>query len=141
MIENEILQAEKKRPAHRILVADDEPGILHLNTEVLIESGYDVDAAADGAVAWDNLKVNRYQLLITDNVMPKVTGIELLKKIHEAEMSLPVIMATGTWPDAEFASFPARQIPVKLLKPYTIVELLETVRKVLSAPCDNFDAA
>jgi two-component system alkaline phosphatase synthesis response regulator PhoP len=134
MIENEISQAEKKRPAHRILVADDEPGILNLNTEVLVESGYNVDAAVDGAVAWDNLKVNTYHLLITDNVMPKVTGVELLKKLHDAEISLPVIMATGTWPDEEFASFPALQIPVKLLKPYTIMELLGAVKKILSAP-------
>ena len=43
-------------------------------------------------------KSNHYDLLITDNSMPKVTGIELLKKIHTANLALPVIMATGISP-------------------------------------------
>src|ERR1039457_4684287 len=81
----------------RILVVDDDPLIRRLNSEVLIYSGYRVDAADDGASAWDALLVNDYDLLITDNDMPKVTGVDLLKKVHATRMAMPVVMAAGTF--------------------------------------------
>jgi DNA-binding response OmpR family regulator len=120
------------KPPHRILVVEDDGDIRQLNTEALINSGYHVDAAEDGAVAWDNLQLNGYDLLVTDNDMPKVTGVDLLKKLHAARMSLPVIMATGTLPREEFNRHPGLQPIAMLIKPYTIEELLGTVRKVLS---------
>src|SRR5579872_1700863 len=81
------------RPPHRILVVEDDGNIRQLNTAVLTQSGYHVDAAKDGAEAWDTLQIKRYDLLVTDNEMPKVTGIELLKRLHAAQMPLTAIMA------------------------------------------------
>jgi DNA-binding response OmpR family regulator len=71
--------------------------------------------------------------MITDHNMPKVSGVELLKKLRAARMALPVIMATGSLPDHEFARYPWLQPAATLLKPYTTDELLGTVREVLSA--------
>jgi DNA-binding response OmpR family regulator len=117
-----------------ILVVEDDADIRRLNTEVLIRSGYNVDAAEDGAAAWDALQLNKYDLMITDQHMPKVSGVELLHKIHGARMALPVIMATGILPTWEFALHPWI-IPAKmLLKPYTSEKLLVTVKNVLCAP-------
>jgi len=81
-------------PPQRILVVEDDRDLRQLNTEVLIHSGYHVNAAADGAAAWQALNTDRYDLLITDNNLPKVSGVELLKKVRAARMALPVIMAT-----------------------------------------------
>ena len=92
-----------------------------------------MDAAEDGAAAWDTLQVNRYDLMVTDNDMPKVSGVELLHMLHEARMALPVIMATGQSPEAEFSRFPWLQPAAMLIKPYSFIELLETVRNVLLA--------
>jgi DNA-binding response OmpR family regulator len=92
-----------------------------------------VDAATDGADAWDAISANRYQLLITDNHMPKLTGLELLRKLRDGRVVLPVIMATGTLPEQEFAASPWLIPDATLLKPYTVPELLATVRAVLSA--------
>jgi DNA-binding response OmpR family regulator len=122
----------QKRPPYRILVVEDDPGILCLNTEMLICSGYHVDAAVNGAVAWDALQLNSYDLLITDHNMPELSGVELLKNLHTARMDLPVIMATGTLPE-EFGRCPWLQPAATLLKPYTVEELLRTVTKVLRA--------
>jgi DNA-binding response OmpR family regulator len=119
-------------PAYRILVVDDDPLICQLNTEVLIAAGYHVDAAGDGDVAWDALQLINYDLLITDNNMPKVSGINLLKRIYAAQMEIRTIMATGRMPDAEFAAHPWLQPTALLLKPYTIAEILDTVEKVLN---------
>lgn len=88
-------------------------------SEVLIRHGYHVDAAEDGAVAWDALQANRYDLMITDNAMPHLTGIELLKKLRAARMTLPVIMATGSLPEAEFVVQPWLQPSAMVIKPYT----------------------
>jgi DNA-binding NtrC family response regulator len=142
MIENTISQVEK-RPAHLfngtnhcILVVEDESDIREVNTAALTDFGYHVDGAEDGAVAWDILQLKRYHLLITDNEMPKVTGVELLKKIHAARMGVLVIMATGTLPQEQFARYPWIRPVAVLLKPYSLVELLGTVRKVLHTISD-----
>lgn len=140
MKDNEIRQTGKSdnaalrcqaSPPHRILVVDDEPCIRQLNTKVLIDSGYHVDAAEDGAVAWDDLQVNSYDLLVTDNNMPKMSGVELIRKLHDARVALPVIMATAALPKEELTRYPWLQPVATLLKPYTAAEFLGTVKNVL----------
>src|ERR1041385_7209715 len=78
-------------PCNRILVVDDEVEIRQVNAEVLRRFGYQTETVADGAAAWEALQANRYDLLITDNRMPKVSGVELVKKMRSAHMTLPVI--------------------------------------------------
>jgi DNA-binding response OmpR family regulator len=121
----------------RILVVEDDPAIRQLNTQILILSGYQVDAAEDGAAAWEALQQNNYDLMVTDNDMPKVTGVELIQKIQAARMALPVIMATGALP--EFHRYGTRQPAVTLLKPYTFHELLTAVKEVLAAARDSLE--
>jgi DNA-binding response OmpR family regulator len=123
-------------PPHRILVVDDDAEIRCLNAEVLKKSGYHVDAAEDGAVAWEALNTDNYDLMVTDHNMPKVSGVELLKKLRAARMALPVIMATGSLPKEEFTRYPWLQPSAMLLKPYTVEELLGTVKEVLCATGD-----
>jgi len=116
----------------RILVVEDERDLRQITAEGLTDAGYQVDVAEDGATAWTALQICRYDLLFTDQFMPKVSGVELLKKIHAARMPLSVIMATGFLPTWEFALHPCLQ-PVKmLLKPYSFGKLLGMVKNVLS---------
>lgn len=137
---NNISQAEEPpstarqsqpNPPNRILVVEDDLSLRQIHTDVLAQADYEVEAAEDGAVAWDALQVNGYDLLITDNQMPKVTGVDLLKKVHAARMKLRVIMATGTYPDEEFTRYPWLQPAATLLKPYSMAEFLSAVKKVL----------
>jgi DNA-binding response OmpR family regulator len=124
------LRFESNPPDH-ILVVEDDSSIRRLNAQVLARSGYAVDVAVDGADAWGALGTDNYDLMITDNNMPKLTGVELLMKLHAARMNLPVIMATGKFPAEQFTSHPWLQPAAVLLKPYTIEDLLRTVKKVL----------
>lgn len=117
----------------RILVAEDDGDIRRLNTEILTHSGYQVDAAEDGDAAWNNLQAHSYDLLVTDNDMPKVSGVELIKMLHADRITVPVIMATGRLPMEEFTRYPWLQPVATLLKPYTVDELLVTVKEVLRA--------
>jgi len=120
-------------PALRILVVDDDISICRFNTEALSRSGYGVDVAADGAAAWQALETDNYDLLITDNNMPKISGVELLKRLRAARMALPVIMVSGTIPTEELNRHPGLQLEATLLKPYTMEELIGTVESVLQA--------
>jgi CheY-like chemotaxis protein len=88
----------------RILVVEDEPNIRRLNVDMLIWSGYEVDSAADGAVAWELLQQNHYDLLITDNEMLNVSGVELLGKLHAAHMTLPCGHGHGNFAGFHVAS-------------------------------------
>jgi CheY-like chemotaxis protein len=116
----------------RILVVEDERDLRQITAEGLTDAGYQVDVAEDGATAWTALQIYQYDLLFTDQFMPKVSGVELLKKIHESRITLSVIMATGFLPTWEFALHPCLQ-PVKmLLKPYSFGKLLGMVKNVLS---------
>jgi DNA-binding response OmpR family regulator len=128
------LQCQSSLP-HRILVVDDDPFVRHLNIMILNGAGYRVDAAEDGVVAWDLLRINRYDLLVTDNNMPEVSGFELIKKLRAAGMALPVVMATGKPPEEDCTPYLWLQLAVTLLlKPYTAEEFLGTVKKALARP-------
>jgi DNA-binding response OmpR family regulator len=123
-------------PPQRILVVEDDAEIRRLNSEVLTESGYQVDAAEDGVEAWHALNTKHYDLMITDNNMPIVTGLELIKKLRAEDMTLPVILMSGTMPTEELEQHPWLQIQATLIKPYTLAELFKTVKEVLVTTSD-----
>ena len=121
-------------PANRILLVDDEVDIRQVNAEVLRCFGYQTETVADGAAAWEALQANTYDLLITDNRMPKVSGVELVKKMRSAHMTLPVILASGLMPTEELERNPWLQPVATLEKPFTGGQLLQRVKEVLAQP-------
>ncbi len=132
----EHLRPVLSKSANRILVVDDDVAVRQLTTEMLIRAGFAVDAAPDGAAGWEAVQAKHYDLVITDNFMPNLTGIEMVEKIHAENMNLPMIMATAILPQEEFQLHPWLESIPTLLKPFRAAELLSTVRKVLS-PSDS----
>ncbi len=96
----------------------------------LIESGYLVESAEDGWAAWQALNTGSYHLLVTDNDMPGLYGVELLRKMRFAGMTLPVILATATLPEKDHAESACLIAHSTLLKPYTARELLRRVNEI-----------
>jgi DNA-binding response OmpR family regulator len=121
-------------PSNRILVVDDDIDLRVLSADVLAHSGYQVDTAEDGAAGWEALHAKSYDLLITDHSMPKLSGVELVKKLRSARMALPVILASGALPTEELDRNPWLQPTATLLKPFTTAKLLGTVKEVLAQP-------
>jgi len=121
---------------HRILIVDDDRCTRQINTIVLTQAGYQVDAANDGAAGWEAIQSKPYDLVITDNHMPNLTGIGMLKKLRAAQLALPVIMATGEPPTEEFARDPSLQPEATLLRPYAVEKLLNTIEVVLRVADD-----
>jgi two-component system alkaline phosphatase synthesis response regulator PhoP len=123
-------------PSNRILLVDDDIDIRLLSADLLFHSGYQVDTAGDGESGWEALQTRNYDLLITDNQMPKVSGLELVKKLRSARMALPVILASGAMPE-DLNRLPWLHLAAKLWKPFTPDELLGTVKRVL---CETVSA-
>jgi two-component system, OmpR family, alkaline phosphatase synthesis response regulator PhoP len=125
------VKPESKLP-YRILLVDDEPQISELYSEVLNLCGYNVDIASNGIVAWNTLIESSYDLLITDNDMPRLTGLDLIKKVRFAGMTLPIILASGSIQMEGLNKNPIFRIDAILFKPLSFDELLVTVDKVLN---------
>jgi two-component system, NtrC family, response regulator HydG len=81
--------------AARILIVDDEPDMLESCSRILQRQGYACVTAGDGRTALDILERERPDLLLTDFKMPEMDGLELLRRAHELDPALPVILLTG----------------------------------------------
>ncbi len=108
-----------------------------LVVRTLVSSGYEVDAARDGADAWKALNEANYFLLITDHQMPRVTGLELIARLRTEDKPLPVILVSAEMPTEEINRHPHLHIDATLTKPFTAEVLLATVRKVLSTSVET----
>lgn len=126
-------EGQPKSPL-RILLVDDDRAVRTLNADVLTGVGYLVDTAQDGEAGWKAVRSKRYDLLVTDNTMPGMTGLELIKKVRSEDIPMAVILASGTVPAEELNRIPWLQVNALLPKPYTIHELLRAVNQVLRTP-------
>jgi len=122
-----------KRPPRtpRILVVDDDPGLLRLLTIRLRSEKYEVEPVDSGAKALSAIARVRPDLVITDLRMAEMDGIGLLKELQKRSPSLNVIMLTahGTIPDAVRATQSGAF--AFLTKPVEKERLLEEVRRAL----------
>ncbi len=117
----------------RILFVDDEPAILEIGSQMLKRLGYEVATASGGSDALNAFlkEPDGFDLVITDQTMPDLTGIDLAKKMLKVRKNLPVILFTGysemvsseTANDAGISEF--------AMKPITKREMAETIRRVL----------
>jgi CheY-like chemotaxis protein len=111
-----------------ILSVDDDP-LVALNTTALLEElGHEVHAASSGASALKMLREQAFDLLITDQVMPAMTGLELVAKARQARPQLAVLMATGyaELPEGEGSAIP------RLAKPFTQQDLYEAIDRAMA---------
>ena len=94
--------------AEKVLVVEDEGSVRDLLSEFLSDEGYDVIVAADGREALELAKQEVPDLILLDLNMPKISGIEVCKKLkQEAKTrSIPVIVITGV-PHTEKEAFEA----------------------------------
>ncbi len=90
---------EKTKKA--ILVVDDVAANLELISVNLTQEGYRVLTAESGFAALDMIKLEKPGLVLLDIMMPKMDGIETLKRIKAMDRSIPVAMVTSVWDETE----------------------------------------
>jgi two-component system, cell cycle sensor histidine kinase and response regulator CckA len=119
----------------RVLVVDDEPGVRKLLARILRQQGYDVFETEDGASALALLNSTNRQmdLVVTDLVMPKMSGTRLAEEIQTRWPAVKLLFVSG-FPrgDSRQASELVSNVPV-LHKPFTSRQIEKTVRDVLDA--------
>jgi DNA-binding NtrC family response regulator len=126
--------------AQRILVADDDEDIRKLMSSVLAGKGFVVKTAANGEEAWEAILRERYDLLVTDNEMPRLPGWKLVERIREAGMSLPVVIASGFLPLEKAPNHTQLQIAAVIPKPFDIDEFCNIVITALRMPGEQVAA-
>lgn len=87
-------EGKGKKARRRVLVADDSITVRELERKLLHNRGYQVDVVVDGMEAWNSLRANQYDLLVSDVDMPRLNGIDLIRRVRAAPRSsaLPVII-------------------------------------------------
>ena len=79
----------------KILIAEDDRELRQLFQHVLVKNGYTVTGVSNGAEALETIDAGYYDLIISDIMMPKVDGYELVRAIREAGQNTPVMMITA----------------------------------------------
>lgn len=116
----------------RVLLVDDDPGLLKLLSYRLRSAGFEIKAVGSGRDALDALDAFQPRLVISDLRMDEMDGLALFDSIHEQRPALPVIILTahGTIPDAVDAT--RRGLFGFLTKPFDSDQLLDCVRRAMS---------
>ncbi|HEY5577695.1 MAG TPA: sigma-54 dependent transcriptional regulator [Deferrimonas sp.] len=121
-----------RNPLKRVLIVDDEAAIVSLLSTVLREKGWDVTEARSGTEGIDQLDRARFDVILTDLVMPGDTGIDLLRASREVNPDVEVILMTGC-ATAETAIEAMRNGAFHyIMKPLKIEEVVNLVEKAYS---------
>lgn len=122
--------------AKRVLFIDDEPALCSLCERFLRSEGYQVTVTTSSRDALERIYKgpDEFDLLITDQTMPDITGMELVKEVLSINPDLPVIMCTGHSDIVSEEHAFANGVKRYLFKPFSIEELLCTVNEVFGEP-------
>ena len=119
--------------SERILNVDDDPLLATLGEAILKKGGYDVTTATDSIAALKLFTANpdAFDLVITDQTMPDLTGQELIQKIKQIRSKIPVIICTGYSNKIDHEKANKIGVNAFFMKPLDMNQLLQTVRQVL----------
>ena len=113
-----------------ILVVEDNRLVRELVSNVLRLEGHEVVEACDGVIALEMLQTLRFDLVITDFVMPKLKGIKFLEQLHALQPRMPIILITG-YQSAVSGTTIVDKVTDVLAKPFDLNVLRLTVRRLL----------
>ena len=127
---------EEEKPAgsqERIMIVDDEEDICLLSFTFLSQAGYRVDTFLNGQDAWEAFATtpDQWDLVITDQAMPEMTGVQLARRIREIRPDLPLILSTGFSETVNSETAAELGFDGFLQKPVVRTELLKAVRRML----------
>ena len=117
----------------RILLAEDDNDMRRFLVKALENAGFEVASFDNGLSAYNRLREEPFELLLTDIVMPEMDGIELARRATELDPDIKVMFITGF---AAVALNPDSQAPkdAKILsKPFHLRDLVTEVQKMLVA--------
>jgi len=121
--------------SERILFVDDDPDLSQMVGMMLHQLGYRVDAFTNSLAAFEAFCANpdSYDLVIVDQIMPHLMGVELAKRILQTRPGFPVFLLTGY--SEGITPEQARELGIRefIMKPFSTRELGGLIRKTLDA--------
>jgi two-component system, cell cycle response regulator CpdR len=117
----------------KIILAEDDDDLRRFLVKALEKAGHSVKPFAEGASAFEEIKQDNFDLLLTDIVMPEMDGIELARRAAELDPSLKIMFITGF---AAVALHPDSNAPkdAKVLsKPFHLRDLVDEVNRLMAA--------
>jgi two-component system chemotaxis response regulator CheY len=123
----------EEKMAKTILAVDDSASIRQMVSFTLKSAGYDVVEAVDGQDGLDKAKTKSVNLILTDQNMPRMDGLTLIKSLRGMPQyaSTPILMLTTESSDAMKSQGRAAGATGWLVKPFDPQKLIEVVRKVI----------
>ncbi|MBI5590729.1 MAG: PAS domain S-box protein [Deltaproteobacteria bacterium] len=133
------IHAPLQRGTESILLIDDEQELLEAVCQMLERLGYTVAPESSGVEALEAFRVrpDAFDLVITDQTMPKMTGIELSKQLMAIRPDLPVILCTGFSDGLTPEKCKASGIHALVMKPVVMNRIAGTIREVLDGKEQN----
>jgi two-component system cell cycle sensor histidine kinase/response regulator CckA len=119
-----------------ILIVEDEEAILDVTTRMLLRNGFSVLKATDGEEALGLAAANDVQLLLTDSVMPLMSGAELAQLIRAVRPNVPILLMSGHDVDAIVTQLAGQRLAT-IQKPFDERTLLTSVRAAITAGADG----
>ena len=122
-----------------ILLVEDDAQVRRFATHILSKAGYAVITALDGVDGLGQYRANgsKIQLVLTDVVMPRSGGQELMKCIREIDDTVPIVFSSGYLADEAYTEFLREGIHELIQKPYSPAKLLGVVRRELDCASGN----
>ena len=115
----------------RILVVDDEELIRALLSELFTAEGYEVTTAVDGEQALELLGTERFDLVLTDLIMPGLDGVEVLLHAKRIDADRPVVVMTGHAPVDTVSRLTESGADDYITKPFDLEDVKEIVARLI----------
>ena len=115
----------------RVLVVEDDPGILRTVADNLKFEQYDVVTAMDGRTAWEIQQRQRPDLIVLDLMLPRMSGLELCRQLRAADVQVPVLVLTARSEEADRVLGLDLGADDYVTKPFSVAELMARIRALL----------
>lgn len=116
---------------NNILLVEDEAHVASLIIRSLSEEGYEVSLAPDGLTGLDMAMQNTFDLVILDIMLPGMSGLEVCRKIRQANSAVPILMLTALGTTQNVVAGLDSGADDYLVKPYKLAELLARTRSMI----------
>jgi len=123
----------------RILLVDDDAELLQMTAAALGSLGYSVDSFSRPEAAAEHFSAHpaRYDLVITDQVMPEMSGMELVRELLDTRPDVPIVMLTGYGEGVTAEQAKLSGVSEYLMKPVSFHALTQTIRRCLEGSEQN----
>ncbi len=126
-----VIDGVREPVGHRILIVEDDVSLGKFLSRALKLKLFAVEISLDGEAAWETLQKSTYDLVILDLNLPRMDGMELLKRVRQDQPALRVLVLTARNRTEDLVSALEQGADDCLIKPFSFLELLARVRGLL----------